>query len=125
MEASTIWIISPDSQTRRLIGLNLTKRGFQTLEMAPSQELPSSCERPQLVILDVEPPDESGWEVVRVLRQQPQTREVPLILLLSAAPTTGQLSACQPVHWVEKPLAIDALLALVRESLAPTDNRPS
>jgi hypothetical protein len=43
---------------------------------------------------------------------------VPLILVLAAAPTASRLVPLQPVRWLEKPLAMDALLALVRESVA-------
>lgn len=40
-----------------------------------------------------------------------------MILLLSAAPTARRLTPLQPVRWLEKPLAMDVLLALVRQSL--------
>jgi len=128
-----IWIISPDPDTRRLIGLNLDKRGFGVLETSPqdrlapfggvypersrgAQDRPSGAE-PLLIILDVEPPGESGWEAASALRQIPGLQETPMILLLSAAPATRRLVPLQPVRWLEKPLAMDALLALVRESL--------
>jgi hypothetical protein len=40
-----------------------------------------------------------------------------MILLLSTAPAARRLVPLQPVRWLEKPLAMDVLLALVRESL--------
>ncbi|NIV28052.1 MAG: hypothetical protein GWN58_00675 [Anaerolineae bacterium] len=45
-------------------------------------------------------------------------QRVPLILILAVAPTASRLVPLRPVRWAEKPLAMDALLALVRESLA-------
>jgi len=118
MAAPLIWIISPDPDSRRLIGLNLNKREFCILEASPQNGLVTSCADPQLIILDVEPPDESGWEAASALRQSPRLQGVPLILVLADAPTASRLVPLQPVRWLEKPLAIDALLALVRESLA-------
>lgn len=112
-----VWVISPDPDTRRLIGLNLTKRGFRTLEVSSQREVPLSSEKPQLIVLDVDPLDESGWEAVEAVRHSPWAQGVPLVLLASAAPTANQLATLQPVHWVEKPLTMDALLALVRERL--------
>jgi len=125
MDVHKIWVISPDPDTRRLIGLNLNKRGFGVLEtslqdgLVPfgfAQDRPSGAE-PQLIILDVDPPNESGWETASTLRQIPGLQETPMILLLSAAPAARRLVPLQPVRWLEKPLDMNALLALVRQSL--------
>ena len=131
MDEPMIWVISPDPDTRRLIGLNLNKRGLGVLETSPQDMLPPygfAQDRPSgaeslLIILDVEPPGESGWEAASVLRQSPGLQETPMILLLSAAPATRRLVPLQPVRWLEKPLAMDVLLALVRESLGQQGGR--
>jgi DNA-binding response OmpR family regulator len=117
MDVHKIWVISPDPDTRRLIGLNLNKRGFGVLETSPQDGLVPSGTEPLLIILDVDPPDEAGWEAASTLRQSPGLQETPMILLLSAAPATRRLVPLQPVRWLEKPLAMDGLLALVRQSL--------
>ena len=62
MDVHKIWVISPDPDTRRLIGLNLNKRGFGVLETSPQDGLEPSGAEPQLIILDMDPPGESGWE---------------------------------------------------------------
>jgi DNA-binding response OmpR family regulator len=125
MDVHKIWVVSPDPDTRRLIGLNLNKRGFDVLETSPrdglvpfgfAQDRPSSAE-PLIIIVDVDPPDESGWEAASALRQIPGLQETQMILLLPTAPAAKRLIPLQPVRWLEKPLAMDALLALVRESL--------
>ena len=118
MDVPMVWVISPDPDSRRLIGLNLNKPESCILEASPQNGLVTSCADPQLIILDVEPPDESGWEAASAQRQSPRLQGVPLILVLADAPTASRLVPLQPVRWPEKPLAIDALLTLVRESLA-------
>lgn len=118
MHMPTVWVISSDSDTRRLIGLNLSKRGLCLQEMSPQGELESSGATPQLIILDVDPRGESGWKEAKALRQNPRLSDVPLILILSAAPAPSLLVPFQLVRWVEKPLAMDVLLSLVRKSLA-------
>ncbi len=117
MDAPTIWIISPDPDTRRLIGLNLNKRGLGVLETSPQDGLEPCRVEPQLIILDMDLPDELGWEAASALRRSPGVQGTPMILLLSAAPTARRLVPLQPVRWLEKPVAMDALLALVRQSL--------
>lgn len=117
MDAPVVWVISSDPDTRRLIGLNLSRRGFRILEASRQDELPASVVPPQLIILDVDLSDEPDWEAAGALRQNPWARGIPLILLLAAVPRVRQLAPFQPVRWVQKPLAMDVLLALVRQSL--------
>jgi DNA-binding response OmpR family regulator len=117
VDAPTVWIISHDPDTRRLISLNLNRRGFQIQEFSSPGELPSSGARPLLIFLDANLPDEPDWEAIGVLRQVPSTSGVTLILLLADAPATSRLAPFQPVRWIEKPLAIDTLLLVAREEL--------
>jgi DNA-binding response OmpR family regulator len=117
VDGPTVWIISRDPDTRRLISLNLNRRGFQTQEFSSPEELPSSGGRPELIILDTSLPDEPDWEAIGALRQLPATNTAPLILLLADAPATSRLAPFQPIRWVEKPLAIDTLLLVAREEL--------
>lgn len=117
MDDHSVWVISADPDIRHLIGLNLSKRGFQATEVTGLDMPLSPWAKPDLIVLDVEPPDESGWATAEALRRRPWAQEVPLLLLLAAVPTTGQLAALQPACWVEKPLAMEALLTLVRETL--------
>ena len=117
MDVPLIWVISPDPDTQRLIALNLKKRGFGVLEACLQDEPAPTGVEPQLIILDVDQPGESGWEAAGALRQGSGAQEVPMILLLPSAPSTRRLTPFQPVRWLEKPLDMDALLILVRQSL--------
>ena len=118
MDMPLVWVISSDSDARRLIGLNLSKRGLQTREISPKDELAPSGAEPHLIILDSDPAAKVDWRAATALRQDPRLREVPLLLILAAPPTSSRLVPLQPVRWVEKPLDMDALVSLVRESLA-------
>ena len=117
MDGSTVWIISCDPDTRRLISLNLNRRGFQIQEFLSQGERPSSEGGPQLIIGDAGLLDEPDWEAIGALRRLPSTKEMPLILLLADAPAASRLAPFQPVRWFEKLLAIDALLLVAREEL--------
>ena len=59
-----VWAISPHSSTRQLVGLNLSKRGFRVLEASSPSGAELADARPDLIVVDVDPPDESGWEAV-------------------------------------------------------------
>jgi heterodisulfide reductase subunit C len=117
MDVPLVWIISPHAGTRQVLGLNLSKRGLRTLEAALLDELQPDDTPPQLVVIDVEPPDETGWAAVDAVRQAPALRQVPLIMLVARAPTMGRLLALRPARWVSKPADTDALLSEVWSSL--------
>ena len=122
MDKPVVWVISPHSNTRQLIGLNLSKRGLHTLEIPWSDRvLPDG--KPDVVILDVDPPEELKGEAVRAIRQTSHLEGVPLISVLADPPSVSRLFPFEPVRWVKKPLAIDALLTTVQESLAHQGRR--
>lgn len=117
MDGPLVWIIGSDPDIRHLIGLNLSRRGFQVVETC-EHDLPTSVwAKPDLIILDVESPDESGWEAISRLRQSPWAQGAALILLLATVPRADRLVSLQPVYWIEKPLNMDSLLAMIRKSL--------
>lgn len=118
MGVLTIWVISSDSDTRRLIGLNLSRRGLRPQEMSSQSETVSFGSTPHLIILDEDPDTESFYGEAKALRQNPRLPDVPLILILSAAPSSSELVPLEPVSWLEKPLAMDTLLSFVQKSLA-------
>jgi len=117
MDVPLVWVISPHAGTRQVLGLNLSKRGLRTLEAALLDELQPADAPPQLIVVDVEPPDETGWATVDAVRQTPALRQVPLIMLVAHAPTMGRLLALHPARWVHKPADTDALLSEVWSSL--------
>lgn len=122
MDVPVIWVMSPHPNTQQMIGLNLSKRGFHAVE---AHVIDSGCAdaKPDLVILDVEPPDEPGGQAVTSVRERPELRGVPLVLILADAPSTSRLAPLEPVRWVKKPLAIGSLLTTVQESLAQQGRR--
>ena len=117
MDAPLVWIISLDADTRRLIELNLSKRGLQGVPASTQDELLRSGARPRVIILDVEPPDQPSWGSILALRLSKRLADVPLILMAAAPPPPSQLASLQPARWLGTPMAMDALLTLLQQSL--------
>jgi PAS domain S-box-containing protein len=75
--------------------------------------------RPGAIILDLHLPDLPGSEVLKHLREDPQTREIPVVIL-SADATPGQTARllAQGAHaYLTKPVDVAQLLALIDELL--------
>ena len=74
---------------------------------------------PDLIVLDLRLPDMSGWEVCTVLKQDPVTAAIPIIILTAAASPTLADDAARhgcAAHLL-KPCFPDDLTAKVREVL--------
>lgn len=77
--------------------------------------------RPDLILLDLNLPDLPGHEVLQRLRADPQTRDIPVVVI-SADATPGQverLRAAGARAYVTKPLDIPRFLAVLDEHLNP------
>jgi signal transduction histidine kinase/ActR/RegA family two-component response regulator len=75
--------------------------------------------RPDVVLLDVNLPDMPGHEVLRRLREDPRSRDVPVIVL-SADATEAQvrrMTGLGAQAYLAKPIDVRALLCAVDESL--------
>jgi CheY-like chemotaxis protein len=71
--------------------------------------------RPDLVLLDLHLPDMEGREVLARLRQDPITREIPVVVV-SADTTPGQIAGLLEdgaTDYLTKPLDISRLLEIV------------
>jgi len=81
---------------------------------------------PDLVILDVNMPGMSGWELCAILRRQTTTRGVPILFLTGRQELKDRITAMQlgGSDYLAKPFAADELRRKVRAALAlPGDER--
>jgi CheY-like chemotaxis protein len=73
--------------------------------------------RPKLILLDLNLPDMHGSEVLRILREDPLTAQVPVVVL-SADATPSQIEKLLTAgarNYLTKPFDIDPFLAVVDE----------
>src|SRR5437899_49711 len=83
MQTSTILCIDDDPNIRDLVNAALELDGYDVI-LAPdgAQGLQrATVDQPHLIILDVMLPDMRGWDVLRELKEQPRTANIPVIFL--------------------------------------------
>ena len=86
-EQRTILIADDNQQIRMLVKASLASLGHKIVEATDGEQaLTLAFENPpDLVLLDVTMPNLDGWETLRFMRKKPQTAEVPVMMLTTAA----------------------------------------
>jgi signal transduction histidine kinase/CheY-like chemotaxis protein len=78
-----ILVIDDDPEVRFTIGQYLTTRGYEVIFASNAQTgIQLAVEhKPFAITLDVILPDKDGWTVLKELKENPQTKDIPVILV--------------------------------------------
>ena len=102
--AATVLLVDDTESGRYATARTLQLAGYRVLEAASGAEaLALAAERPELVVLDVNLPDVSGYEVVRRLKADPATAGIPVMHL-----TANRRESADQAHGLE--MGADAFL---------------
>jgi two-component system nitrate/nitrite response regulator NarL len=126
---SWILIVDDDADCRALVASLFDRVGFETREAKSGREALAAvrADRPAVVILDVQMPDISGYEVCRELRDI-FGQDLPIVFLSGTRVESydragGILLGAD--DYVVKPFDPDELLARVRRLASRSARRPS
>ncbi len=86
-------VIEDEKEIRDLVRYNLERAGFRVAAIADGEEGLKSifASRPDAVVLDLMLPGRSGLEVVREIRGEPSTRDLPVLILTARAAEMDKL----------------------------------
>lgn len=112
----SILLVEDEPRLRRTLVLSLRGRDFQVTEAATAAEAVSAALATpfDLMLLDVNLPDATGWDVLRQLRDA--GRDVPAVVLSAVPPNPARVREFQPFGVLHKPFPIDAMLRLIRSA---------
>lgn len=111
---SRILIVEDETNLRQALARNLARRGHVVREAGTAEEAICALleDQPDLLLLDINLPDRSGWDILRQLRQHGV--EVPTIVISAVRVSPGRLAEFRPLAFLPKPFPLEALLRLVR-----------
>jgi CheY-like chemotaxis protein len=117
----TIVVADDNPASRELMCELLESSGYRVVEAADGSEaLEKTLEvRPNLVVLDIELPAMSGFEVLEAIRQHPELSSLPVVAVTARA-MEGDLErgvAAGFDAYITKPIKISAARARIRELL--------
>jgi CheY-like chemotaxis protein len=123
-----ILVVEDEAPLRRIIVLNLARRGHTVIEaenIASAEEALAAFARQfDLILLDLNLPDRTGWDLLRSLEQandhahpEVSTRLPAVIVITAVRPVRSRLEEFHPAAVLLKPFPIEALLRLIQRVL--------
>ena len=113
-----ILAVDDEKHIVRLIQVNLERAGYKVVTAYDGKEAMEKVEseKPDMVILDVMMPYMDGFEVLQNLRKNPDTRELPVIMLTAKAQDADVFRGWQSGvdAYLTKPFNPQELIAFVK-----------
>ena len=117
-----ILIVDDDPQTLDALEFSLTLDGHQTIRAVDGEQCVTSARQdvPDLIVLDCMMPVMDGIVAARLLREDPVTASVPIVMLTARATDADMWRGYQSgvASYVTKPLDLDVLMQEI-ERLCP------
>ena len=118
---TTILVADDEPMIRELLKEILEAEGYDVCEAVNGKDACEAVSRdlPDLVLLDAMMPVMDGFEVLKVLRNNPGTSNLPVVMLTSTPAVVGERAALDygVVHYVSKPWRAGMVQAAVRTAL--------
>ncbi|HLP08836.1 MAG TPA: hybrid sensor histidine kinase/response regulator [Opitutaceae bacterium] len=116
-----ILVIDDEESMRQLLTRALERAGHEVVQTGSGQvgvELAPS-EKPDLILCDVGLLDTTGYEVLRRVRERPETQNIPFVLMTGVADLQGMREGMRlgADDYVPKPFDLPDLLALIAARL--------
>jgi DNA-binding response OmpR family regulator len=118
---TTVLIADDDLEILNLTRSLMRRRGFEVLEASDGDEAMRQLleNHPDLVILDVMMPGQSGWEVCRSIRETDSLKNTGVIMLTGVGHRMNEMTS--PLYgadgYLDKPFEFDDLDTLVTDVL--------
>ncbi len=112
-QQAKILVVDDDQRNCETICIGLTTLGYQVIEAGNGQEGYAKAlqQKPDLIISDHLLSDFTGYELLKKVRQLPQSRELPFLLLSGRPATKSKTDLALPngCSFILKPVGASAL----------------
>ena len=116
-----ILVIEDEPNISNLVKVILQKNGYEVLQAFVGQEglvmAKKAC--PDLIVLDVMMPNMDGFEVAKRLSRMKETKNIPIIMLSSAAQFKDKIKGIESgaIDYITKPFINKELIEKIEEGI--------
>jgi len=121
MTKERILVVDDEEDILELVKFNLSREGYDVLVAASGEKAIDITRKqlPHLIVLDLMLPGIDGLEVTRLLKNSPETRQIPIVMLTAKGEEPDVVAGLElgADDYVTKPFSPRILLARVRAVL--------
>ena len=119
--SKTVLVVEDNRQFSNLLSFYLHQEGYTPIQHYSGKGVLERARelKPKLITLDIMLPEQDGWQVLRALKSDPETRGIP-VLVVSALEDSGLALSLGAVDYLVKPVRradLHQLLNRVRASV--------
>jgi len=124
---SRILCVEDNAENLMMLQRRLTRRGFEvTISMNGAESVEwAKTLQPDIIVMDLNLPGVDGWEATRRLKNQPETKDIPIIVLTADPKEKSREKAlaagCDEFEL--KPIDFDGLVGKI-QSLVSRSTKP-
>lgn len=119
-----IYIVEDDESIREIESIALKNSNYIVSAFENAKEFYKKLDElvPDLILLDVMLPDESGYDIVRKLRKRPATQKIPIIMVTAKTTEMDMIKGLDggADDYIKKPFSIMELITRVKALLRRT-----
>ncbi len=123
MEKPRILVVEDERDVSKVISINLKIEG---MEVAVAYDGPTALEKikeckPDCVVLDVMLPQISGWDILKYIKANPKTADIPVVMVTAQIAEKDQLRGlgAGAVKYITKPFSPATLTEAIKSVLKP------
>jgi len=129
MTKERILVVEDEEDILELVRFNLSREGYHVIGAASGEEAwkLASSELPDLIVLDLMLPGIDGLEVTKIIKNDPKTKDIPIIMLTAKGEESDIVTGLElgADDYVTKPFSPRILVARARAVLRRKIKEPA
>jgi DNA-binding response OmpR family regulator len=122
-----ILVVDDEEDILHFLELVLREKGYEVATASSGHEALTRAQmvRPDLILLDIMMPQMDGWEVLKLLRVDEGTSDIPVAMLSARTEAKDRVQGLQEgaVDYICKPFSLQDLLAKIGAIFAEASHR--
>ncbi|MBK7142362.1 MAG: response regulator transcription factor [bacterium] len=121
MARESVLIIEDEEDIQELINYSLSKEGYLTTAVISGEDglKTAKSKQPNLIVLDLMLPGMDGLEICRLLKNDPKTQHIPIVMLTAKGEESDVITGLElgADDYITKPFSPKVLVARIRTIL--------